>query len=764
MFTRRQVLGTAALIPFIRIKGDLPVVENGIARAAVTGDAAELVTYVERATGVRLPSVQGPGDTLIIVGANGPDPAVPGLLAELDRDGFLIRPFKDTITIVGPTPTGTANGVRAFLERYVDVRWLLPGPDGEDVPRRTTISVSPLPVREEPSFTMRSLSPLRDGKYPIQQQWAQRNRLQGVGTEPIAFHHNLHTLFPVERYGTTHPEYYPNGRPPAPGKLTGWQPAFTVPGTIDAAVTGILEYFDANPGAPSFSLGVNDGEGFAELDPVPAYYAWVNEVVRRVLLERPGKTFGLLAYRKLETPPAFPLHPAVVPFLTKDRYTWTDPAAEADGHALTERWLAVCSQLGFYDYLYGAPYLLPRVFPHEYARTIRYAKEKGVVAQYAELYPNWGEGPKPWVTARLLWDAQADVDALQREWLVRAVGATSAGYLAAYYQLWERFWAERVPASDWFLPDATYQSFNLPQYLELVEEADLTRSRTLLDSAVARADTPARTARAKILRRVFELYESSALSYPRQVATPADQATALAVLRHGVDSFQSRLDLAARRLALIKEFAADPVLVLQMNPASFPNLTWTGWNPSEFWSLVEYLRVHEPSGGPVTDATAGHPYGDLIGAGVARPDQATDAWRLLPRSTGTRAFTQTGGLLRITGQGWGGPSQIVDVDPGLAQVTARYRAPAGTAASVQVALDLIDTTNTPIPSSSVRSPVIFLRPTGEWITLRFDAEIPATARNKPVDKVELILLVDSAADIQVEFDDVVLRTIAKGQP
>lgn len=761
MFNRREVLGATALVPFMTTtpKG-LPVVESGVARAAVTGEATELIAYVERATGVRLPTVQRPGDTLIIVGSHGPDPAVPGLLAALDRDGFLIRPFKDTVTIVGPSATGTANGVRAFLERYLDVRWLLPGPNGEDVPTRTTLRVPPEPVREEPSFTMRSISPLRDGRYPIQREWAQRNRLQGVDTEPIAFHHNLHTLFPVERYGTTHPEYYPNGRPPAPGKLTGWQPAFTVPGTIDAAVTGILEYFAAHPGAPSFSLGVNDGEGFAELDPVPAYYAWVNEVVRRVLLQHPGKTFGLLAYRKLETPPSFPLHPAVVPFLTKDRYTWVDPAAEAAGHALTDRWLAVCTRLGFYDYLYGAPYLLPRIFPHRYAQTIRYAKAKGVVAHYAELYPNWGEGPKPWITAKLLWNAGADVDALQREWLMRAVGTASAGYLGAYYQLWERFWAERVPASDWFLPEATYQSFNLPQYLELVEEADLTRSRSLLDSVVARADTPARTARAKIFRRVFELYESSARSYPRQVATPSDQATALAVLRSGVDGFQSRLDLAARRLALIKEFAADPVLVLQMNPASFPNLTWTGWNPSEYWSLVEYLRVHEPDGGPVTEAATGHPYADLIRAGVSRPDQATDSWRLLPRSTGTRAFTQTGGALRVTGAGWGGPSQIVDIDPGLAQVTARYATAAGSSASVQIALDLIDDTGTAIPSSSVRSPVIFLRASG---SLRLDAEIPVSARGKPVSGVELIFLVDSAADIQVDLDDIAFRTIPKGQ-
>ncbi|MFI6499562.1 DUF4838 domain-containing protein [Nonomuraea typhae] len=783
---RRQLFGLAgavALTPWLRPKAGLPIVRDGRAAAAVLAApdseeaAAELVAYVERATGVRLPRTAGPGLTPVHVGVHGPDPAVPGLLAKLDKDGFLIRSYQGSLTVVGPSVGGTANGVREFLERYAGVRWLMPGPDGDDVPALTGLEVPAVALCQKPSFGMRSFSPLRDAaRYPLQHLWARRNRMQTTATEPIAFHHNLHTLFPVERYGQTHPEYYPGGKPPPPGKLTGWQPAFSVPGTIDAAVTGILEYFAANPGAASFSLGVNDGEGFAEIDPVPAYYAWVNEVVRRVLVTHPGKRFGLLAYRKLETPPGFALHKQVVPFLTQDRYAWTDPAVESSAHALVDRWLAVCSQLGFYDYLYGAPYLLPRMFTRRYARTMQYAKQRGIVAHYAELYPNWGEGPKPWVFARLQWDAGADPVALQQEWCERAVGPAAAGDLSAYFDVWERFWAERVPGSPWFLPNATYQTFNLPQYLDLVEESDLTRSRTLLDSVAARAVTAPQKARATVLRRAYDFYEASALSYPRTVVPPATQEAALAMLRAGVDNHQRRLDLAARRLALIKEFAADPVLVLQMNPASFPNLTWTGWNPGEYWSLVAYIRANEPAGGPVTDLARSlpGPYAELILHGVPAPnlvvnpalDTGLAPWTLLPRSNGTRAVSRPAdeAVLRVTGRGWGGPCQKIAVTPGLARFTAKYRAPAGTSASVQLALDLFDPAGVPIPSSSVRSPVISLRPTGAWTPLLLDAEIPDKARNTPVGMVELIFLVDSAADITVDFDDIGLANVPKEAP
>ena len=64
-------------------------------------------------------------------------------------DAFVIGPRGRNVFIVGPdtgrgerlesggTSAGTANGVYTFLERYVDVRWLMPGEAGADVPKRT---------------------------------------------------------------------------------------------------------------------------------------------------------------------------------------------------------------------------------------------------------------------------------------------------------------------------------------------------------------------------------------------------------------------------------------------------------------------------------------------------------------------------------------------------------------------------------------------------------------------------------------------------
>src|SRR5690606_30662222 len=213
-------------------------------------------------------------------------------------------------------------GVSAFLERYVGVRWLFPGPLGEDVPSTSHLVVPQELVREEPAFISRLFSGLRGS---VQTEWARNNRMRGR----IQFHHNLHRLFPPAQYGATHPEFYPlrQGQRFIPTGNTGWQPCFTAPGIVEEAVKNIVAYFDANPQATSYSLGVNDSGGHCEAEPghpdypgalnsigrvnmSEIYYAWVNQVVEGVLEKHPDKYFGLLAYSHVYDPPAgVTLHP-----------------------------------------------------------------------------------------------------------------------------------------------------------------------------------------------------------------------------------------------------------------------------------------------------------------------------------------------------------------------------------------------------------------------------------------------------------------------
>jgi hypothetical protein len=432
-----------------------------VQRAAVT-----LADYLKRSTGAGLKVVEedaageaGPADIHV-----GPTTVVRELdlgLDSLDADGFVLSFPEEgsaAVVICGPSDYGTQFGVYEFLERYVGVRWLFPGKLGEHVPPHATLGVPAVEVRDEPAFFSRQMSGLRGRD---QLAWAGRNRMHGR----IKFHHNLIKLFPPETYTKTHPEFFPihNGQRflPETNKMQYWQPCYTAPGLVDEAVKNINAYFDAHPDAPSYSLGANDCGGYCQCDACMAripgtdnflgnvdysdlYYDWANKVIERVLKEHPDKYFGCLAYSNVASPPrAVSVHPRMIPYMTYDRMKWLVPEIEKEGHEMTREWAAASPTLAWYDYIYGGQYCVPRVWFHKMGDYYRFGFANNVRCSYAEAYPSedWREGPKLYVSLKLLWDPSRDVDELLDEWYRCAVGPGAAPALAAYYRFWEEFWA-----------------------------------------------------------------------------------------------------------------------------------------------------------------------------------------------------------------------------------------------------------------------------------------------------------------------------------
>ena len=194
------------------------IVDNGTPLATIvvpdscdaqTKAAADMLAqYVKESSGAGLPVVAEDDSQTArqpITIHVGLDAYAKGLnlkLDKLDDDGFVIRGLDEHhLVIAGPTPHGTEFGVCEFLERYLGVRWLMPGPAGTDVPEHKTIEVPPENVRQEPVF----LSRLFSGLSGAHSTWAQRNRMHGR----VQFHHNLQRLIAPEKYAETHPEFFP---------------------------------------------------------------------------------------------------------------------------------------------------------------------------------------------------------------------------------------------------------------------------------------------------------------------------------------------------------------------------------------------------------------------------------------------------------------------------------------------------------------------------------------------------------------------------
>ncbi len=581
----------------------------------------EIRSLTRRASGAELPlAEEAPEGTIAI--HIGRTPAVEALVVDLgglDADGFVIEfPDPQTIVILGPSDWGTEFGIYEFLERYLGVRWLVPGESGTYVPEMATITVPDEPVREEPAFFSRKYFGLR---HPGQQLWARRNRLHSR----VEFHHQLYILFPPSEM-QEHPEFFPirDGErffPTADHYNSGWQPCLTAPGIVDVAVERICRFFDEQPEAESYSLGVTDSGGHCQcencraLDPgrknmvnrdhlTDRYLTWANAVVEGVLEKHPDKWFGFLAYSEIFEPPdRVKMHPRLIPYMTYDRMQWIDPEARAAAEELTRRWAEAASTVGWYDYIYGAAYLVPRLYPHAMGEYYRFAAENGVRGHTAEAYPNFGEGPKLYVSLKLQWDPYQDLDALLEEWYTLAVGEEAAPFLRSYYEHWEDFWTRRAIESDWYARGRQYLPFNVATYLEDVTPEEIAQSREWLEAAVAHAGTADQQARAKLLLRAFEYYEASALAYPRTAQPPALLTEAEALDHLATVRLRGEMAEKRRRLAKV-EFADDPFLQHGTDIDRNAALSGLDWGAQDLWTLFDWASRSEAVRSGLAEMTA----------------------------------------------------------------------------------------------------------------------------------------------------------------
>lgn len=823
----RLLLGLCVVLSCAGIcNGDVSVVRDGAPAAAIViggeasgqvqAAAATLAQYVCEASGARLPIVRDdalPADrppALIHIGANRLPVTQNVLPADLDADGFVILAKGQDIVVAGPSDDGTEFGVYEFLERYVGVRWLLPGDDGTDVPRRKTISVPEGRVQDQPVFFSRLLSGLRGD---AQSRWARFNRMHGR----VSFHHNLLHLFPPSRYTKSHPEFFPVLKEqarylPTQDDDNGWQPCFTAPGIVEEAVRNISQRFRDHPQETSYSLGMNDSGSFCRctnclarisgeknylgwVDYSDLYYDWCNRVIEGVLKEHPDKWFGCLAYFNVATPPAKgKVHPRLVPYITYDRMKWIDAELRSAGEAATRQWQQSVPSFAWYDYIYGTPYCLPRVYFQHAGEYLRFAADHGVKAHYAEIYPNFGEGPKPYLHLRLWWNPRQDVDSLLAEWYERCVGPEAAPYLAKYYGIWERFWTQDIQKSAWFNKTGTWLAFSSPGYLADVRMEDVAESRRLLEACIEHCQTDRQRARARLLEKAFQYYEASALAYlanARIQRLPADtEADALAVL----ESASRGLEMAQRRRHLALEvYPKDPVLVNPLGIDRFPALSGVTWGGGGLWTIADWVvkgdnrvrqRVQELAtraeadlvrqqaslllalADGKTQLVSSNPSFEEGNDGQAagwsywrKPDVPPE--KPLGRMSRSRDVTHSGehsllcdAMLR------GGPVQTLAAPkPGRYVAIAWIHAPAG-----QTSPGTVELTVTPLDEQGRNLPGYssgHVQPhPGRWTLVTLGMEIPEKIGGSRVVRVRLVPIVDGfQAGGQVSFDDVGLHRI-----
>ncbi len=360
------------------------------------------------------------------------------------------------------------HGVHGLLQDHLGFRWYLPGPLGEHVPEVSLAELGDFEETGSPGFRSRQFSGLRVRE---SREWAVNNRMErpGRANRRYRFHHNVRRIFTPDLFDE-HPEIFPlwdGERYRPPENDPNWQPCFGNPKTAEIAVEAARDFFDGNPGALNFSVGMNDGNRICECglcqelvahgrtfrdkpDYSDLVFTFTNRVAELLEETHPDKYVGCLAYHWAENTPSFSVHPQVIPYLTADRSQWIDERFRNEDRNLIERWVeAGPEKVGIYDYYYGGSFVIPRVFNKVMAESIRHAHRTGVRGFYAELYPRWSlDGPKAWLASQLLWDPEASPEALLDDYYEGFFGP-AAGPMRKFFELAEERWANQEGKPYW---------------------------------------------------------------------------------------------------------------------------------------------------------------------------------------------------------------------------------------------------------------------------------------------------------------------------
>ena len=534
-----SVLAAAAVLP---LSADVVLVDNGAAKSSIVFDAEDkriekyaliMNDYIEASSGAVLP-VNKSGNTAVVKLV-----IAPKQHSDIEEFSFTF-PDKNTVVISGGSENGLKFGVYRFLEKYLGLRRLFPGKLGEHLPINKTISIPEKPYTDKPAYLSRYLG---SGAYTAQtREYYDWVRSLGSNNPRIYMGHYLFALLPQEKYGKTNPEFYPefNGKRvvPQPGQRTFWQPCFTAPGVAEAAAENAIKRLDngfkndlggvniANddPRRRTVSVGVNDAGGYctctrcnqvngnsvnyAGLQSKSAsYVAFINKVANIVTAKYPDCRIPFLAYAAVAEIPAGTgkLNKRLVPELDYDSMYTADPVLRDNFRRVFKAWSNSVEELALGDYVYGQPFVLPRVNFSTCSEQIIWSYENGARHYYGECYPGdeWVEGPKVYLIIKLLWNPALDKEALLKEWYECCVGKKAAPYMQQYFENLEKFWTKDVVKTAWFQEKRVYPSFGKTDYLEAYTPEALYKNEELLKKCVALAETPQQKARAEYFYKLF---------------------------------------------------------------------------------------------------------------------------------------------------------------------------------------------------------------------------------------------------------------------
>lgn len=392
----------------------------------------------------------------------------------------LYASYHESLDIWEHDDAGTLNAVYDYL-RGLGARWYFPGEFGEILPEMGDIPLPQINETVRPDFDLRKLSFFKSfqGVTDDEMLWNLRLGLnQGNDTIGLSqASHGMKFVHLTDAYKEKYPDHFAiwNGERNFTHKGGVGAPCLSSEGVFENHVKYARAMFD-HYDQPIVNLDVVDGY-FALCErescssqgtPERGYrgrmsdYVWgyINRVAQELYKSHPDRMVAGLAYSGYTLPPQNidQLSPNLAVVLCQGRSMFSDPAARLPVENLREQWLEKLpsGQLFQHEYYLNSwprrsDVGVPAFFPRQIAGDLQALK--GISrGELIEVYQHdrVREQDMPWhelaithlnlyVTSRLWWDVDADVDALLDEYYELFYGP-AAEQMKAFIEFGEQNW------------------------------------------------------------------------------------------------------------------------------------------------------------------------------------------------------------------------------------------------------------------------------------------------------------------------------------
>lgn len=320
-------------------------------------------------------------------------------------EGYVVSTSADTVALAGRTDRATLYAVYHFL-RSLGCRWVMPGHDGEVIPRRERLSLPHGRIIQAPDFTVRGFMCshadfLPDGGWiPSDMDalldWALRHRFNalwwgGGATEPFGAHrgyshdqtttHSYHAWVPLKLF-ERRPEWFPlvdGKREPLHSSGRPNQLCLSNRHMRQYIARRMISYFESHPQTRVIALNAEDEpacwcecDACKALDRVPVDWSkngrecfpltdrvvdFVNDIAARVARKFPDRLIEMYAYGSTTEPPvAARCHPNVLvkycmwPICGRHGVFYPTCERNRKFVARIKAWRDRCSHLAIYNY------------------------------------------------------------------------------------------------------------------------------------------------------------------------------------------------------------------------------------------------------------------------------------------------------------------------------------------------------------------------------------------------------------------------------